>query len=38
MKLHRLRQGVTRQRTELCNRLRGLLEEYGPVFAYLFCN
>jgi transposase len=27
--LHRLKQGVTKQRTELCNRLRGLLEEYG---------
>lgn len=27
--LHRLRQGVARQRTQLCNRLRGLLEEYG---------
>lgn len=29
--LHRLKQGVTAQRTELCNRLRGLLEEYGIV-------
>jgi transposase len=29
--LHRLKQGVTKQRTELCNRLRGLLEEYGLV-------
>ncbi len=29
--LHRLKQGVTKQRTELCNRLRGLLEEYGII-------
>ena len=29
--LHRLKHGVTKQRTELCNRLRGLLEEYGII-------
>lgn len=29
--LHRLREGVTKQRTELSNRLRGLLEEYGII-------
>ena len=29
--LHRLKHGVTKQRTELSNRLRGLLEEYGII-------
>src|SRR5690606_6532380 len=29
--LHRLRQGAVEERTALCNRLRGLLAEYGLV-------
>ncbi len=29
--LHRLKAGVTRQRTQVCNQLRGLLAEYGIV-------
>ncbi|MGD8641982.1 MAG: IS110 family transposase, partial [Gammaproteobacteria bacterium] len=29
--LHRLKTGVTRQRTQVCNQLRGLLAEYGIV-------
>ncbi len=31
--LHRLREGQMKMRTALCNRLRGLLAEYGLVFA-----
>ena len=31
--LHRLREGQMKMRTALCNRLRGLLAEYGFVFA-----
>lgn len=31
--LHRLKAGVTRQRTQVCNQLRGLIAEYGIIVA-----
>jgi transposase len=34
LRLHRLREGLQQQRTACTNRIRGLLAEFGPVFAH----